>query len=41
MSGHPYNSVLRSGRTRRLWLIIAFAMLGDRGFDRELLAAGA
>ena len=27
MSGHPYNSVLRSGLTRRLWLIIAFAML--------------
>ncbi len=27
MSGHQYNSVLRSGLTRRLWLIIAFAML--------------
>jgi diguanylate cyclase (GGDEF)-like protein len=27
MSGHPYNSVLRSGLTRRLWIIIALAML--------------
>jgi len=27
MSGNPYNSVLRSGLTRRLWLIIALAML--------------
>ncbi len=27
MSGNPYNSVLRSGFTRRLWLIISFAML--------------
>ncbi len=27
MSGKPYNSVLRSGLTRRLWLIIALAML--------------
>src|SRR5690349_11882472 len=27
MGGYPYNSVLRSGFTRRLWLIIALAML--------------
>ena len=27
MSGNPYNSVLRSGLTRRLWLIIFMAML--------------
>jgi len=27
MSGNPYNSVLRSGFTRRLWLIISVAML--------------
>ncbi len=27
MSGQPYNSVLRSGLTRRLWLIISLAML--------------
>jgi hypothetical protein len=27
MSGNPYNSILRSGFTRRLWLIIALAML--------------
>ena len=27
MSGTPYNSVLRSGLTRRLWLIISLAML--------------
>jgi hypothetical protein len=27
MGGNPYNSVLRSGLTRRLWLIIALAML--------------
>jgi diguanylate cyclase (GGDEF)-like protein len=27
MGGTPYNSVLRSGLTRRLWLIIALAML--------------
>ena len=27
MSGTPYNSVLRSGLTRRLWLIIFVAML--------------
>ena len=27
MGGTPYNSVLRSGLTRRLWVIIAFAML--------------
>ena len=27
MSGHQYNSVLRSGLTRRLWAIIALAML--------------
>ena len=27
MSGTPYNSVLRSGLTRRLWLVIFFAML--------------
>ena len=27
MSGNPYNSVLRSGLTRRLWLIITLAML--------------
>jgi diguanylate cyclase (GGDEF)-like protein len=27
MSGKPYNSVLRSGLTRRLWLIISVAML--------------
>ncbi|HEX6637996.1 MAG TPA: hypothetical protein VF033_10095, partial [Steroidobacteraceae bacterium] len=27
MSGSPYNSVLRSGLTRRLWLVIGFAML--------------
>jgi diguanylate cyclase (GGDEF)-like protein len=27
MSGTPYNSVIRSGLTRRLWLIIFFAML--------------
>ena len=27
MSANPYNSVLRSGLTRRLWLVIALAML--------------
>ena len=27
MGGNPYNSVLRSGLTRRLWLIITIAML--------------
>jgi hypothetical protein len=27
MSGNPYNSILRSGLTRRLWLIITLAML--------------
>jgi diguanylate cyclase (GGDEF)-like protein len=27
MSSHPYNSVLRSGLTRRLWLLITLAML--------------
>jgi len=27
MSGNPYSSVLRSGLTRRLWLIISVAML--------------
>src|SRR4249920_1712260 len=27
MSGNPYKSVLRSGLTRRLWLIISIAML--------------
>ena len=27
MSGNPYNSVLRSGITRRIWLIVALAML--------------
>jgi diguanylate cyclase (GGDEF)-like protein len=27
MSGNPYNSVLRSGLTRRLWLLITLAML--------------
>jgi diguanylate cyclase (GGDEF)-like protein len=27
MSANPYNSVLRSGLTRRLWLLIALAML--------------
>jgi len=27
MSGNPYSSVLRSGLTRRLWLIISIAML--------------
>ena len=27
MSGGPYNSVLRSGLTRRIWLIVAIAML--------------
>src|SRR5689334_23060532 len=42
MSGNPYNSVLRSGFTRRLWLIISVAMcipvaLGSlaRWFDAE------
>jgi diguanylate cyclase (GGDEF)-like protein len=27
MSGGPYNSVLRSGVTRRIWLVVAIAML--------------
>src|SRR5215468_7977619 len=27
MNGTPYNSVLRSGLTRRLWLVISIAML--------------
>ena len=27
MSGNPYNSVLRSGLTRRIWLIVTLAML--------------
>src|SRR5688500_5391871 len=27
MSGYPYNSILRSGLTRRLWLISTLAML--------------
>jgi diguanylate cyclase (GGDEF)-like protein len=27
MSGNPYNSILRSGFTRRLWLMISLAML--------------
>ena len=27
MSGGPYNSVLRSGLTRRIWLVVAIAML--------------
>ena len=27
MSGGPYNSVLRSGLTRRVWLVVAIAML--------------
>ena len=27
MSGNPYNSVLRSGITRRIWLIVTLAML--------------
>src|SRR3954470_21101381 len=27
MSGNPYSSVLRSGLTRRLWLVISIAML--------------
>ena len=42
MSGSPYNSVLRSGLTRRLWLLITLAMLipvglsiFSRWFDAE------
>jgi diguanylate cyclase (GGDEF)-like protein len=42
MSGNPYNSVLRSGLTRRLWVIISVAMLVpvglavvSRWFDAE------
>jgi diguanylate cyclase (GGDEF)-like protein len=42
MSGNPYNSVLRNGFTRRLWLLISIAMLiplglalFSRWFDAE------
>ena len=33
MSGNPYSSVLRSGLTRRLWLIISIAMLVPVGLS--------
>ncbi|HEY6124196.1 MAG TPA: EAL domain-containing protein [Steroidobacteraceae bacterium] len=33
MSAHPYNSVLRSGLTRRLWVIITLAMLVPVSFS--------
>ena len=42
MSGNPYNSVLRNGFTRRLWLLVSIAMLiplglalFSRWFDAE------